>query len=310
MRRHVTRQLVSLTLLLAWALGDSRASDLRVDQRLQRAVVALEKRNDPDALAAAALIGNHGVSVDLLGHALALAPDRPDLLWLQIQLCAQAGDCHSEPVEQRLQVLDPTNAAGWLRALTRAYAAKDAAAVDTALAAMAHTEHLDIYWTRLIGSLSTALTSSGQVSLSEAVVAVLGKTSAIAVPAYQAASKSCQGERLERPQGLDDCRAVAVALQRGDTIITTMMGSSMAQRLWPAASPESLAAAAARRVQSYRSEVLSKLMEPDLLTEPGARRFVQELLESRREQDMILAELRFHHIAPDPAPDWAPPIRP
>jgi hypothetical protein len=70
-------------------------------------------------------------------------------------------------------------------------------------------------------------------------------------------SQLCSGARLDDRASLQDCRAVALALERGDTDITEMEGANIAQRVWPKDSPEWLAANAARRVHEYRTAQLT-----------------------------------------------------
>lgn len=282
----------------------------QAERHLQRAVSMLEKSSDPNALAVAGLshvirrssdLGDgYTVAFHLLGRAVALSPNRPDLLWLQIQLCGQVAGCRPEALEERLQVLDPGNGAGWLGALARAYTANDEAALDAAVAAIGHTDRVDLYWTSLAGNLSQALAASHEVSLSIAVVTVIGELSAIAIPAYQPAARACRGERLKRPHALEDCRAFAAAFQHGDTFITALVGSSIAKQVWPVDSTESVAASEARRVGYYRLESCG----PDLQSATDASRFVRALLEHRSEQAVCREELLIHHKSVDPAPDW------
>lgn len=190
--------------------------------------------------------------------------------------------------------------AGWLGALARAYAANDEAALDAAVVAIGHTDGVDLYWTSLAGNLSQALAASQEVSLSAAVITVTGELAAIAIPAYQAATQACKGERLKRPHALQDCRAFAAAFQHGDTSITAMVGSSIAKHVWPVDSTESIAAGEARRVGYYRMEKCG----PDLQSATDVSRFVRALIEHRSEQAVCREELSIHHISADPAPDW------
>jgi hypothetical protein len=80
-----------------------------------------------------------------------------------------------------------------------------------------------------------------------------------AIPAYQYASTSCKGERLQQPQVTEICRGVAKALQNGDTYLTEMIGVAIAKRVRHEDSPEWKAAAEERRVYDYRSKLYSKL---------------------------------------------------
>jgi len=45
----------------------------------------------------------------LIARAVDVAPDRPDLVWLQAQVCQQSPPCDPEPIERHLRELDPSN---------------------------------------------------------------------------------------------------------------------------------------------------------------------------------------------------------
>ncbi len=55
-------------------------------------------------------------SLALIGRAIAAAPERPDLAWLQAQVCQEVTRCDPEPIERHLRGLDPSNGAGWMGA--------------------------------------------------------------------------------------------------------------------------------------------------------------------------------------------------
>jgi len=230
-----------------------------MDRRIELAAALLEKRADADSLAAAGLLrsseGKPGVAVALLARATAVAPARADLAWLRIQICREVSDCDPELEEARLRTLDPSNGVGWLNALARANAFRDEVAKVTMLMAIAHTERVDLYWTTLIAHLTRAVADTQKIPLSEALVDVIGLLAAQAIPAYGTVSKLCKGERLNGTDVLQNCRAVALAFERGDTDITEMIGVAIAKRAWPMDSVEWKAATEARRAYAYRSQL-------------------------------------------------------
>src|SRR4029077_170588 len=164
----------------------------RVKNHIARAVVVLEQQRDADSLAAAALLSsselfgkNENRASSLIARATLAAPDRADLAWLQARICQETAGCDSQPFEAKVRNLDPSNGAGWLGALARAVAAKDDEATNEALTAISQTARVDIYYTRLIGTLSPKVAQTGSVSLSEAVVTVIGVMAAQTIPPYQ-----------------------------------------------------------------------------------------------------------------------------
>jgi hypothetical protein len=206
----------------------------------------LATKTDADSLAASGLLGvatHRDASLALIRRAVEAAPDRPDLVWLQAQVCGESPPCNPEPIERHLRELDPTNGAGWMGVLARADVSKDDGATNAALTAISHTERVDIYWTTLIAHLGRATAQTKMLSPWLSEVTIIGILAAQAIPAYASVSRACKGERLERPEFVEVCRGVAKALEHGDTYITEMIGVAIAKRVWPEDSSEWRAAA-------------------------------------------------------------------
>jgi hypothetical protein len=282
--------------------ASAETQEAKSARRTEEIISALKQRTDPDSLAAAGIMsmGKHSdQSLGLLARAIAAAPARPDLVWAQALRCAQLPPCNPEPIEQRLRELDPTNGAGWWGALARAGAAHDTEATDAVLAAISHSDRLDIYWTTLVAHLGTAVADTKKMSMAESEVAIIGYIAAQAIPAYLYISSSCKGDRLQQAEVTEVCRGVARSLQRGDTYITEMIGVAIAKRVWPEDSPEWKAAAEERRVYEYRSSFYSKMTRREI-THPGE--YLTLCAQNRREQDVLLAQLIKAGINPTPPP--------
>jgi len=107
-------------------------------------------------------------SVSSLILGCATAPERADLVWLQAQVCEKLARCDPEPVERRLRALDPTNGAGWMGALARAYVAKDEETTDAAIAAIGRSDrtfgprHMPKSTWRCVPRTAASRTYSGQ----------------------------------------------------------------------------------------------------------------------------------------------------
>ena len=275
----------------ACALSSSDAQMAKAQKRTDQTIAALRQMTEADSLAAAGImsIGSHrDDALPFLVRAVAASPERADLVWLQALRCDQVTSCDPTPVEHRLRQLDPINGAGWWGAMARAGAAHDTEGVDAALAAISHSERVDVYWTTLIAHLGRAVANAKRMSLEESEVAVIGYLAAQAIPAYQYISTSCKGERLQQPGMVEVCRGVAKALQNGDTYITEMIGVAIAKRVWPEDSPEWKAAAEERSVYDYRTKLYSKL-EQRTITHP--EEYLTLCAQNRREQDVLAAQL-------------------
>lgn len=282
---------IGLSLALLSCTTSPAAKETKDDLQLKRTTASLMKRNDADSLAAAGLLSlssDRNNSLALIVRATAADPERADLAWLQAQVCGGVTSCDPEPIERRLRELDPSNGAGWLGALARATSSKNDEARDVALAAIGHSDRVDIYWTRLIARLSRVTEQTKTMPLPEAEVLVIGFLAAQAIPAYAAASNACKGERLQRAEVVEVCRGVAKAFERGDTYITEMIGVAIAKRVWSEDSPEWKAAAEGRRVYEYRSEFWAAL---DVRDTPHADEYLTLCAQNRREQDVLAAQL-------------------
>jgi hypothetical protein len=298
--------LIALPLLLMGCAPSPAARAARAQRHAEQAAIVLADSSDADSLAAAGLLSLQSArdrSMPLLTDATRAAPERPDLVWLQIEVCQKVSWCDPEPMERRLLVLDPSNGAGWMGALARANASQDFVAVDAALAALSHSERVDIYWTTLIAHLSRAAAHTGKMSLAEAEISVIGYLAAQGIPAYGAASNACKGERLQRPDIVAACRGVARSFEHGDTYITEMIGAAIARRVWPEDSPEWKAAVEARRVYQYRARLLEALNRNGWYGRQAAERYLAWCDHNRREQDVFLAQLVEAGKNPNPPPE-------
>ena len=291
---------VLATLLQACA---TRSLD-RVKDHSARAVILLEQKHDADSLAAAALLSsgdlfgkNENRASSLIARATLAAPDRADLAWLQAMICQETAGCDSQPFEAKVRNLDPSNGAGWLGALARAAAVKDDGATNEALRVISQADRVDIYYTRLIGTLTPKVAQTGSMSLGEAVTVVIGVLAAQAIPAYQAVSNACKGDLLLQANLVSLCQGVARAFENGDTYITEMIGVAIAKRVWPPDSPEWRAAAEARRLFDYQSKLFGEIERTDTAS---TNRYIALCRQYRREQDVFRAELVDAGRNPDP----------
>jgi hypothetical protein len=282
-----------------------------VDRHLKQAVIVLEQRNDADSLAAAAVV-LHFTQPDpeavhaLLIRAVTVTPERADLAWLEIQFCREAPPCDPDPEEARLRTLDPSNGATLMNAVDRASASHDETASLAVLSVLARTQRVDLYYTTLIVHLTRALADTHKISLTEALVSVIGVLAAEAIPSYAATAKLCKGDRLDTAAIAEDCRAVALAFERGDTDLTEMIGVAIAKRVWPMDSPEWQGATEARRGYEYRSRLLLQSAVSSVNDPRWAEKYLALCAQNRREEDVERAELIAEGKSPDPPPGWVP----
>ena len=282
---------ISLLSLFMIRSGSSQAKDDLAAMHIEQTIAALKRMTDADSLAAAGLLSidkHSDQSLPLIERAIAAAPSRADLIWLQAEVCAKVASCDPLPIQSRLRDVDPSNAAGWVGELVRADSSDDAEAKDAALVAIGHSDRFDMYWTTLISRLSEAVIHVHKMSPQEAVVSITGHQAAEPIPGYGAAAKACEGDRLQRAAVNEACRGVARAFQQGDTYLAEMIGVAIAKRVWPEDSPEWKAAAEAHRVVEYRSKLFLKL---DVKDDAHAEKCLMLCSKYRREQDVWLAQI-------------------
>lgn len=128
---------------------------------MQRTTTALLAAGDADSLAAAALLGHWpGAPAErlaLLSRAIAAAPERGDLIWLNISACTLVESCDPMPLAVQLQRVDPANGAAWFASTGRAGKLSDEAAVRRSLAAIATSASFGIYWNATIVRATNAV---------------------------------------------------------------------------------------------------------------------------------------------------------
>jgi hypothetical protein len=294
------RPVAGALLLALIGTAPCRAAEPVTQAHVEQTIAALKRMPDADSLAAAALLGlaaHPDQSLPLIERAIAAAPMRADLLWLQAEVCLKEGSCDPVPSEKQLRIADPANAAGWLGELVRANASGDEPAMDAALEAVGREDRFDIYWTTLIARLSEAATKTHRMSAQEAVVLIVGYLAAAPIPGYEVATKNCKGERLKRLAVNEACRGVARAFQHGDTYLTDMIGVAIAKRVWPEQSSEWKAADIERRVYDYRSRLWLTL---DVADNAHAEQYLVLCAKYGREQELWSAQLVAAGSNPDP----------
>ncbi len=304
--------LIGFTALLCSGCASDGARQAAFDRKIQRTEQRLIAAGDADSLAAAAIL-RIGPKVDpaqrlaLIASAVAEAPDRPDLVWLDIQLCILAEGCNPEPIEAQLRAMDPGNGAGWFDSIGRAGQRNDVAAVRQDLRAIATSTRFDIYWNATIAHVTNAILKTHTMDSVTAFITTTGAASVSAIPAYQTITNACKGDSLQGPDVLETCRQVAAVMRSGDTYITEMIGVAIAKRAWPQGSFEYLDAVGARRVAHYRMEADGKISLHHLWSSRYVATRLRLMAENRTEQEVAKAEMVDAKLNPNPPSEWTDP---
>ena len=300
-----------LLVLIASATGYAATADEQdadpLAEPVQRATAVLAGRDDPDSLAAAAVLAvikDRAGAEQLAARASAAGPKRPELLWLHAILCSSVPTCDREALEAKLRKLDPENGVTLVSALAEGRKAGDPAAMDRVLDALAASKRVDLYWNPLVAHLSKAVISTKTLTASQSVASVIGVLAGTGIPAFSGTAALCRGDELQREGRRARCQGVARALQRGDTVIVEMVGVGMTTQLWPENSPQVRAANQARRAFEYRTSVWGQDSARLLTDDTHLQQYLENLGRYRREQDVIVAELVAAGRNPTPPADW------
>lgn len=308
--RSAVLAVCGLVFLLCAGCAANGARQLAAYERnIQRTTAALLAAGDADSLAAASLL-RYGPEVDpaerltLITRAVAAAPERPDLIWLNIAACIQVESCDPAPLAAQLQGVDPANGAAWFVSIGPAGKLNDQAAVRKNMAAIAASTRFDIYWNATIVRVTNAVLRTKTMDLRTAFSATIGVAAAKIIPAYQSIVNACKGESLKDPAVVATCRQVASVMRRGDTYITEMIGVAIAKRAWPEGSAEYIDAASARRVARYRMDTDGKIELHQIWTSRYAAKRLQLMSENKTEQEVILAAIMNAKLSPNPPSGW------
>jgi len=303
---------VALLLLIVAASPGYAAADEPDAQGLESAVgnaaTMLAERNDPDSLAAAAVLAKVSDATraeQLAGRASAAAPKRPDLLWLHAQLCHDVQACDRSAIDSKLQSLDPDNGAVFIARLHDVDSHTETREIDGLLAAAAASKRVDFYWNALIAHLTPAVLSTKTLPPSQSVVAVIGAASVVVIPIFAGVNGPCRNW-MPSEDRRTQCRAIARALLQGDTAIAQLAGANMTAALWPADSREALAANETLRTLSYQVSTNGAQAARRLVDAAGVTRYLDKLARYRREQDVIVAEIVEAGGSPTPPANWRP----
>ncbi len=306
--------LLSLVALPSVGCAANEAGQRAANARdIERTTTALIAAADADSLAAASLMAgwkkDTAWRLTLIARAVASAPDRPDLVWLNLQLCSAVESCDPQPLEAQLHALDPGNGAAWSVSIARFARLGDTAAVRKDILAIANSERFDIYWNEMIVHTANAVLKVHTLDPSTAIVGAIGSAAALAIPAYQQISNACKGESLTDVDVLATCRKVSSVMRHGDTYITEMIGVAIAKRVWPEGSADYQGAVDARRLARYRMDTDAKRSTAHLWNNAYAEKYLHLLATYRTEQEVVFADLTNAGLSPTPPPDWTDAAR-
>jgi hypothetical protein len=231
-------------------------------------------------------------TVALLAAAAQQAPNRADIIYLQVALCRLIDGCGPEPFEAKLRKLDAGNAVVWMRALATAQRQRDAVVEAQILDTIGRSERFDVYWNSLVSNITSAR-APGTAGVEAALNETIGWLGETIIPALQPLTLACSRTRTAETPWVDRCRRVAQVLMNSDTYIVESVGLALAKQV-NAGDSVALAklddrARASRYLWRTSAGIVSSQVERDKF----ATEQLKLMHKLRREQDVHLAIVRW-----------------
>lgn len=283
----------------------------------------LVREGTADSLATASLLAhsdaiNSGAAMlqpaDLIKDAIALAPGRPELIWIQLRDCDSSPCADEMQIAARLQALAPDNGLAWLPNLVAAQSRQSPAEVTRAVAQVGAGEHMSIYWNALtmmiFDSLSHDVKSQRPatfgLSANERLIGAIGIMAALDIPSMQAMVHACRVNQFDEPGRRTACESMVASMETSDVVILQSLGLSLQEKWWPAGSPQREALLLRHRQQRYLMLAADRLRPLHLNGDAQTR--IDAIRRTRREEDTERAMLiAFHEPLERPA-NWKSPF--
>ncbi len=248
----------------------------------------------------------------LIEKAVALAPDRPELIWLQLRDCEQRR-CSEEPqIAARLKALDPDNGFVWLSDLRTAQSLSTPE-ITQILLQIGTAKSPRLYWNALAVMMFDSLTHGDRSQPATAITRgaddrlthVTGILAALDIPAFQVMTHACRADQFDLPGRRAACQSVMTRLETSDAVIAQGVAVGMQESWWSADSPEHEALRRKHLQQRYLTVASNRVRgthaDQDAVRRVEAMRHLQR--EDEVEREMLTS---FHEPLERPA-DWRSP---
>jgi len=285
-----------LTFGTAFAGATLKAKSDSLESWKMATIHALQEKNDPRSLAAAALLSYPAkTGLELSRRASALAPEDGPIGWLYLQFCANSPGCEVREAATAMRWIDADNAAAWLPILAIAQRQGDSVEVERILTDMARTNGFSVYWNALVILVfdSLALSDWARLTYSSELA------SAAVMPSFTPLIDAC---REAIPERREACLKVSKIMQRGDTMLAQVAGLAIEKHLVAPDGREVRAIAERRRAIEWRKTMATEFDSPLLpwVKNARARWRVSRMRTLAREEDVCIAILREHGLVIDP----------
>jgi hypothetical protein len=239
-----------------------------------REVAFLVAKGSADSLATASLLA-HLVESDakpdstaLIQRAAALAPRRPEILWLLLRDCQLRHCAEESALAQRLRDVDPGNALGLLPALNASRAGPPTETTRI-IAEMGASKTLTLYWNKTLVMMFDAMTHSGPGTPATAITHeaddrlthAAGVLAAIDVPPFKPITFVCASDQFQEAGRREACEKLMTRLDAADSIIAQSLSTSVQLKWWQPGTPQAAALQGARLQQEYLVQASARVRD-------------------------------------------------
>jgi hypothetical protein len=268
---------------------------------------ALVAQPSSSTLTAAALLSYPPIDdaaqpLEFIQRAETMAPERPEIVWVQRFICERSRCGAAQSIENHLKELDPDNGFAWITDLERAEQAASDNAVTEAIRHIGASKKMTVYFNSLEVTIFDALTvATPRERLSTRALEATGILAAQTIPPLQTLTRPCRADQFGLPGRREACEAMATRMELSDTVLTQSLALSMQERWWPVNSAQRDSLGIKRRQLDYEMQMSGQLrwrMSHDMAIRIEAAR------KSEREEDVMLAVMKAYGIPLTAPSDW------
>ena len=248
----------------------------------------------------------------LIARAISMAPNRPELVWLQLRECESRRCADEARIAAHLKEIDADNGLAWLADLNAAQG-KSPEDITQAIEQIGGAQGARVYWNQLAVMMFDALTHHDRTKPPTAITQhaddrlmhVTGVLAAMDVPAFRPLAHACRPDEFAATGRRGACEKAMARLEASDAVVTHLVRLSVLEAWWPASTPEGAALRQERLQRRYLTVASNRARDgradSDAETRVGAMRHL------RNEEDVERAMLTAFHEPLDRPADWRSP---
>jgi hypothetical protein len=251
----------------------------------------------------------------LIERAISLAPNRPELVWLQFRDCESRRCADEARIAARLKEIDSENGLAWLGDLNEAQS-KSPEDVTHAIEQMGGAPRPRVYWNQLAVMMFDALTHHGRAEPPTAITQhaddrlmhVTGVLAAVDAPAFRPLAYACRPDAFVAGGRRAACEMAMARLEASDSVVTDLVRLSVLEAWWPASTSEGAALRLERLQRRYLTVASNRVRDGHADSDAETR--VDAMRRLKTEEDVERAMLMGFHEPLERPVGWQSPAAP